>query len=352
MTTGARRYSGRWPTAVIPSWGNDWSGASLYYGKISRRLRDSAGLTLRSNWSDDQTPTDAIASLKYAEASLGMSLGRYEVWLASSANAVALYRAVGDPRGVARAQHRQANALSNLGRFSEARSLLEEALSLARSEGNRRPVGWILRSLATVCAQDGDPEAARAYVTEALESYKALDAPVNLAWTLNHLADIEHRAGNAELALQYTNDELATMRAFYQPRGVAVALDNMPTYLISLGRYGEAEKIAREALAHAREHHLDVYAQNALQGLAELAILLRPESKSEVYARAARILGFVDARRQAAAGTEHDVLDARNTNRLLEIVRDSLGGAAVARLTTEGASMTDEQVDEQALRLG
>ena len=27
---------------------------------------------------DDQTPTDAIASLKYAEASLGMSLGRYE----------------------------------------------------------------------------------------------------------------------------------------------------------------------------------------------------------------------------------------------------------------------------------
>lgn len=298
---------------------------------------------------DEQTPTNVLASLKYAEASVAMSLGRHNVCLASSASAAALYRVVGDSLGVARAQHRQANTLSNLGRFSEARPLLEEALSLARSEGNRWPVGWTLRSLATVCAQDGDLEAARLYVTEALESYKALDAPVDLAWTLNHLADIEHREGNAELALRYTNDQLATMRAFYQPRGVAVALNNMPAYLISLGRYSEAERIAREALAHAREHHLDVYAQNALQCLAELAILARPENKSEIYARAARILGFVDARRKAAAGTEQDVSDVCNVSRILAILRDALGVDDVMKFAAEGAAMTEEQVDEQAL---
>ena len=302
---------------------------------------------------DERTPTDAIASLRYAEASLAMVLGRFDVWLASSRSAAVHYRVAGDSLGLARAQHREANALANLGRFSEARKLLEEALSLARSNGNHWPVGWILRSLAHVSGAVGEFDAARSYVAEALESYRALDAPVDVAWTLDHLAGIEWQSGNSELALQIGSEMLATMRAFNQTRGVAVAFNDMPSYFIALGRYGDAEKVAREALAHAREYHLEVYAQNALEDLAKLATLQqREEDKPEAFARAARILGFVDARRQAAAGAEHNVLDARNTNRLLEIVRDALGGAAVARLTAEGASMTDEQVDEQALRLG
>jgi predicted ATPase len=297
---------------------------------------------------DDRTPTEVVAGLRYAEASLGMVLGRNKVWLESSRNAAALYRVAGDSRGVARAQRREANALANSGRFPEARSLLEEALSLARSEGNRSPVGWILRSLADVCDDDGDSDAARHYVAEALESYRALDAAVDVGWTLVTLASIELRAGNAELALGHANEMLAIMRAFNQPRGISVALGEMPDYLISLGRYGEAEKVAREALAHAREQQQDVYARNALQNLAEVATLRpREGDKSDVFARAARILGFVEAGR----GAEQLVLDARNVSRILGNLRDALGADAVAKLVAEGATMTEEEVDSEALAL-
>jgi predicted ATPase/transcriptional regulator with XRE-family HTH domain len=301
---------------------------------------------------DDLTPTIVVASLRYAEASVAMSLGRYKVWLESSRAAAAHYRVVGECLGVARAQTRQAQALYNLGRFSEARPLLEEALSIARGEANRWPAGWILRSLSDVSAANGDLESARRYVAEALRSYEAQDATVDFAWTLASVASIEFRAGNPELALARANEMLGAMKEFNQPRGVAVALTFMPAYLISLDRFSAAEKVAREALAHAREHQLDGYAWNALQSLAELLMLRRrEEEKPEILARAARILGFVDTRRETVSGGAGDYGDVSSANRLLAILRDELGTDAVAQFTAEGAAMTEERTDQEALGL-
>ena len=113
------------------------------------------------------------------------------------------------------------------------------------------------------------------------------------------LSWVDFRAGDAELALRDTTEALATFRKFDHVRGITIILNHMARYLVSLTRYGEAEKSAREALYMAREHDLDVLAAYALQHLGAIAAL-RPQGAADLrhtgYEQAARVLGFVDAR--------------------------------------------------------
>jgi hypothetical protein len=62
-------------------------------------------------------------------------------------------------------------------------------------------------------------------------------------------------------------------------------------------------------------------------------------------------LGFVDTRRETVSGGAGDYGDVSSANRLLAILRDELGTDAVAQFTAEGAAMTEERTDQEALGL-
>jgi predicted ATPase/DNA-binding XRE family transcriptional regulator len=296
---------------------------------------------------DDSTPVSVLAKLDCAEADIAWQLRDYHLQLSSSKSAIERHQAVGDVLGVSRAQSLAAYALLSLGRFVDAQSLLQEALITARRLKNRRLVAYLLRGLGYAKALDGDVVAARALVAEALENYEAIGATRSAAMPLMHdLAWFEFHAGNPGLALQHETEALQQGRKLNSVRMVIYALSAISGFLLALDRYDEADERAREALFLARDQHLEVLVAEALQHLAASAALrvrASVDALTWARARAARILGFVDAR-LAAMGSTRIITLQPEYDRVMAALRDAVGPDELVRIMAAGAAMSEEQV--------
>lgn len=177
------------------------------------------------------------------------------------------------------------------------------------------------------------------------------------AWgALQELAECEFLAGDAVTALKRANDALAASRgmpATTIAHWSITTLGNMSRYLVVLARYDEAREYARESLALARERQQDVLLAWNLENLAAIAGL-RPQAEAErasmTYARAARILGFVNARLAALKAMRHPSSTVQY-QRVLSVMNETLGTNAVVTFMTGGATMTEEQAVDLALAL-
>jgi len=299
---------------------------------------------------DKQTPASVLARLRLAEAIVAKHLGDCRVQLASGEAAMALYRQIGDLKSLAHAQETVGNALLTLGRVSEASAILTEALIAERKFGSPGATAQVLRNLASACSQRGDFAAAHGYYAEALLLLEAADEKANLAYTKLDLAELALAEGNPELALRHGTEMLAVAGDVdLNQRCVVYALTSISASLIALGRYNEGEDCARQAVGFAREQQFEVLAAYALQNLA-MAAALRAQSDARIapseYEKAARILGFVDAR-LAAGGSPREATD-QPYDRLLAVLRNAIGADCVENFMREGAIATEEVLVAEA----
>ena len=300
---------------------------------------------------DEQTPAKVLARLRLAGAIVAKHLGNHRVQLTSSEIAVALYRQIGDLKGLAHAQETLGNALLALGRVAEAIAILTEALIGERKFGSPGDTAQVMRNLASACSQRGDFTAAHAYYAEAIPLLEAADEKGNLAYTKLDLAELALAQGNPELALRHGMEMLAVAGDVdVNARCTIYALSSMSTSLIALGRYGEGKDCARQAVGFAREQQFEVLAAYALQNLA-MAVALRAQSDARIapgeYEKAARILGFVDAR-LVERGAPREATD-QLYDRLLAVLRNAIGADCVERFMTEGAMTTEEVLVAEAM---
>jgi predicted ATPase/DNA-binding XRE family transcriptional regulator len=299
---------------------------------------------------DEQTPAKVLARLRLAGAIVAKHLGNHRVQLTSGEMAVALYRQIGDLKGLAHAQETVGNALLALGRVAEAIAILTEALIGERKFGSPGDTAQVLRNLASACRQRGDFTAAHAYYAEAIPLLEAADEKGNLAYTKLDLAELALAEGNPELALRHGTEMLAVAGDVeLNARCTIYALTSMSTSLIALGRYDEGKGCARQAVGFAREQRFEVPAAYALQNLA-MAVALRAQSDARIapgeYEKAARILGFVDAR-LVERGARREATD-QSYDRLLAVLRNAIGADCVERFMTEGAMATEEVLIAEA----
>jgi predicted ATPase/ribosome-binding protein aMBF1 (putative translation factor) len=323
------------------------------WGDRSNRGDGSRWLTAAFDAVDERTPKSLLARLRYAEATFACRLENYELWLESSLKAMALYREIGDSQGFTRAQAFVGIALSNLGRTVEATPILEEALKGARKCGSPYQIGMILRYLA-VTMFDGptDLGAARDYLDEAASLFEAAGSKDILVWMKQELTDLALFSGDPELALQYATEMLTAAPNNEVDIGnhcTIHALHYMSTSLFALARYDEAEDCAREGLGLARDEQYDVQTAKALYNIAA-AVAFRAETVAGyvrgAHARAARLVGFVDAR-LATIGSRLDHPEVYR--RLVESLQRTLGADRVASLMAEGSALTEDQAVEEAL---
>lgn len=201
----------------------------------------------------------------------------------------------------------------------------------------------------------GDFAGSRAHLTEALELANVLRAEsFAAAFTLN-LATNEFNAGDPETALLLIRDVLTTHRRpsstpSIPTETITTALLNMADCLVALGRYDEARVPANEALEMGRASHLTVDVAYALHHLALAAVLRRQvegRRTSAEYPGAARILGFVDARRDGL-GIEGLCDLTQEYGRALAALRDAIGADELTHLMAVGATMTEDEAIAQA----
>jgi tetratricopeptide (TPR) repeat protein len=299
---------------------------------------------------DADTPLDISAELERAHAAICEDLGEFGVSLASGLRAIDQYRTLGDRSGTAWAQVAAGSILVRLGRPGEAEPLLREALASARALGLDALAANILYLLSMAGGLSGEFDAARAASAEALATYQMLGKGLWTAVTITGRAEIEFWAGDADAAVRFANEALPVCR--YQDDGDSVESvihANLAAYLVSLARYDEARRHAREALELSHRLRFELHETWALQHLAAIAVLRSPPSpQRDALVQGAQLLGFVDAR-FVALGASREPTDLQEFERVLAVLRETLPAEVLAVALSRGAAMSQDEALEAAL---
>lgn len=298
---------------------------------------------------DEGTPLGVVARLELADANVAMYLTLWKGMLASAQRAADLFEQVGDAAGALEGRIIAGRALALLGEPAKSQAALRALPETAQELGRPRLTAAALESLAMANMTAGDVEASRPLFAQALSICETIGAEMAMATAAANLAGAEFRAGEPEMALRLANDALARYRAFNNPREVLL-MCNIAAYLVALGRLDEARKEGWKALNMALERQMDVQVTWALQHLAAIAALRYANDDRraiEARRRAARILGFVDAR-LAALDTTRKYTEQQEHAALLALLGDTLGADELEARLAEGGRWSNRQVVAEA----
>lgn len=200
-------------------------------------------------------------------AALHERLGRY-LWESGDTRAAAaayddaagLLASQPPSRLTARVLAAQASALALAGRYQASRIRCEEAITVARAAGARAEEGWAQGTLGVDLAMTGDAEAgltalaaARRLAEEAGTVEDVFRAAANSAFVLESAGRLEEALDVALAGVQVARDHRVELT------GGSVLLTNAVSLLVQLGRWSEAEALAREVLDRGMPAGLAVF---------------------------------------------------------------------------------------------
>jgi tetratricopeptide (TPR) repeat protein len=299
---------------------------------------------------DETTPAEVKILLELTDATLAGTLSRFRDAITSAERALALSLETGSEVDAARAKRIMAHSLAFADRPEDSTPLVQSALETFRKLGARRETGVSLRTLGVVRDFEGDFEGARSAYYEALAIFKALGSDRDIAMVANHLGETEFHAGNVEKAIEMVSQSISLDRGTRKGRPASTDFANLAAYLITLERFDEARTHARDSLAIARLHQAEVTVAFAVQHLAALAIALQPgeEGALEILSRAARLLGFTDAR-LVELGAFREFTEESLAQALRAKLRDALGDEELERHLATGRGLNADSAVAEAL---
>ena len=172
----------------------------------------------------DERPTAARAKALNGASELAAASGDPVTMGHWAEEALALHRALGDPRGAAESLHQLGYAVGEEGDWARAQQLLEESIRLFRDLGDDHHAAWGTRTLAWTYAESGDLDRARALYEDGLNRARALRndaAEAALLGSLGWLAVSQGRVGDA---LRLYEQSLLIKRDLGNPFEIALGL--------------------------------------------------------------------------------------------------------------------------------
>lgn len=227
--------------------------------------------------------------------------GTEEVAARYREESLALYRGLGDDRGIATELSELGYSAVKLGNYELAQDRLEEAIALTRAVGDRWYTAVSLRNLGDVAMHQEDYGQAAAYYRESLSLYRELGDKVRASNALRNLGHVyRHLEKHAEAAQLYSG---------------------------SLKLAGETDNLPNIALCISAMSSIALAAQN-------------PTS-------ATRLLGMSCALRERSHGLMPP-LDLAEYTRSLEMARCALEASVFASAWDEGMALSIEEALEEA----
>jgi DNA-binding CsgD family transcriptional regulator len=208
---------------------------------------------------------------------------------------------------------------------------LEGALAAYRALGDPVGVAWSLNSLGCLFATLSATAQAEACMTEALTIFRTLDDAVGTANLTCNLGELAEAEGRHELAIARLEAGLAMWQALGDRAGAVRAMVYLGQALLSEGETARAATVLREALAAIRDIDYKQILPAALRALARL------EMRRGDDTAAARWYGAADGVMDAL-GMELPVARRDTLERALAAVRGRLGETAFVAAWTEGRS--------------
>ncbi len=243
----------------------------------------------------------------------------------------------------------QARALSGLavltrrvGDMAGAGELQRRSLAIWRVVGDGRGIASSLNNLGGLAALMGDFAQAEPLLLEAKALWRELGKEGNVASTLTNIAFLERERGDFKAAQAACEESLLIFRTLGDRRGAALSHSIQAEIAAETGDYARAQSLYREVFEAAAEVG-DV--QTVSDGLAILGRFALGRGLPE---HAARLLG-AGKRLNDAAGFHEKSSALDNLHRAIEDAHRSLPPAVFAAAWAEGQAMTPEQAAAYAL---
>ena len=181
---------------------------------------------------------------------LGMAYGvqRMPESISCFEQALAIYRALGDEQGVARAAANAPQAYIDLRRFEDALSAADRSLAIQRQQGNRNLEGGTLGILGRACRELDRLAEAVDYLEQALAIFRELGQRYAEADSLTDLGDTLLGFGQVENAIARLSESLVIRREIGDRHGEAATLHLLGVALQRSGDRPQAHDRLIEAL--------------------------------------------------------------------------------------------------------
>ncbi len=244
----------------------------------------------------------------------------------------------------AKALHAAAAMAHDLGDRATARLRIQEAIAIFRKLGDKRGIGWANLSAGMALEEEGDLKSAYSLFEESLHIFGELGDDHFVLLANNNLARVTYELGDWDRGIALHEGNLRRARELGNERIEAGLLSQLGTMLGEVGRLEEATAILREAIRieHRRGNLLEVAINlsrlasvMAFRGLADTAARLLASSESLAQQLGARGLPFGSVRRNEGA---------------LARIRTQLDATALAENFEKGKRLT--LADAVALALG
>lgn len=327
--------------------------------------------------SEDVEASSIGARALFAAANMAFVQSDYKRAVALCEGSLALYRELGDKRGIALSLYPLGNVAWSRGNMALARTLKEEALALYRELGDTGYVALSLFSLGLLDASQGEYARARALFEESLTIDRKLQNKRGVAHTLSQLAQllfvtqadpatikplIEESLARAQevgfkegIAAYYcvsgqmalSQGDLVAARslaekgaALYQEighrHGIAKSLSLLGKVVATEGDYAVAQTLFEQCLAISGELGEKWVAAVYLVELGEVV------AAQHQFAWAAQLWGASETLRDAT-GIPIPSVELADYERSVSSARVHLGERAFAAAWAQGRSMAPEQ---------
>jgi tetratricopeptide (TPR) repeat protein len=232
---------------------------------------------------------------------------------------VALFRSLGDPRGVA-------HALNNLGTvaidqhdYGRASALCEASLALCRELGDTAINAWALTNLGHLAWHQRNLERSLRLHVESLALFQELGGKRGIAYALGNLARMAYVQRDYHKAAGLYHESLALFRALDDKQSVAWALASLGEVALAQGDSAQAAALIEESLPL-------LHALGDKQGIATALSMLGLVAETRDDPSAARAYYDESLRLAQAAGDQEAV------------ARAILGQGYVALMEHDGAA--------------
>jgi predicted ATPase len=221
------------------------TGAALWFYWYQRGF-----LSEGRGWLEAALDADAPAANAAIRANALLALANLERHLqragearAHAAQALDIYRAMGDKRGTANALGQLGMVTQYLNDFGAAATFLEEAIPLLRELENWERLTVTLVALGGLRQMQGDLEAARTHLADSLRIARDLDDPHHIATALVNLGEVMQLEGDTGEAARLLREGLDRYHALGLKNCIAYCIEMLAAIDAAEGRPGEAAQL-------------------------------------------------------------------------------------------------------------
>jgi predicted ATPase len=291
-----------------------------------------------------QLPPRLRARLLQGAGVLADEQAEYAVAAARYAEAIALYREIGDTRGV----QATTNSLGMLawarGDYTQAQSCFEESLGLSRQLGHTFGIANSLNGLGTAIQAQGDGPQALVFYEEALATAHALQYDPLITMILDNIGEVSLAQGDLARAHAVYAEALVRQQSLGDTRGAALSRQGLGLIALAQGDLAAAQRHFSDGLAaswqSASQRELAAYIDN-------IAALLLAQGQA---GRAARLCGATAAFRERS-GTPLTPFERPAYERTWAAARASLDSAAFDAAWAAGRATPLEQIIAELVEL-